>query len=186
MGARHWTEAELAQLRTLRATHSDVACGAALGVSATTVRRWADKHGIPACADPAVLQGNGHPPWPPDRVALLRELRASGMPYQDIAHAMGISKSTVCGKAQRLGLPSLDVPLKRRPGVKVGRPAKMKPVAPKRVAAPAIRAQRAPTAPAPRERTFRPLLWSFGCPCCARHLIGPLLAEAPGWKGVRL
>ena len=114
-----------------------------------------------------------------------------------------MSKGGVIGLVRRLGLPARPSPIRRgvtpkpvppppppRPKPKPAREARApKPPVPKPVVVraktvpvppkPAVRRRALPkvaavtVVPAPLPRGSGPLLWSFGCPACARRLFGP-------------
>lgn len=60
--------------------------------------------------------------WSRERAALLARMRAEGLPFITIAHALGVTRSAAIGKAKRLGLGTPP----RRPN-KVKRPTLSKP-----------------------------------------------------------
>jgi GcrA cell cycle regulator len=76
--------------------------------------------------------------WPPEDIARLRELWATGMSTAKIGQAMGRTKSAVVGKAHRLDLPGRKSPIK-----KAAAPAP-KPATRPAAAAPKIQPEKAP------------------------------------------
>ena len=109
-----------------------------------------------------------------------------------------MSKGGVIGLVRRLGLPARPSPIRRgvtpkpappppppRPKPKPAREARAPKPVPKPVVVrapspkPVVRRRALPkvaavtVVPAPLPRGSGPLLWSFGCPACARRLFGP-------------
>ena len=109
-----------------------------------------------------------------------------------------MSKGGVIGLVRRLGLPARPSPIRRgvtpkpapppppRPKPKPAREARAPKPVPKPVVVrvpspkqPAVRRRALPkvaavtVVPEPLPRGSGPLLWSFGCPACARRLFGP-------------
>jgi hypothetical protein len=81
-----------------------------------------------------------------------------------IGERLGLRKSQVVGIVNRLKLPPRPSPIVR----KAVPPPPPEPVAstPK----PVVRAPRPPRPVEPTALRHRPLVWSFGCPACARRL----------------
>ncbi len=52
----------------------------------------------------AAVQFNFSDEWTDERIAILKQMIAEKHPRKDIAAALGLSKSAVCGKTRRLGL----------------------------------------------------------------------------------
>lgn len=114
-----WTDAMRAILRREWEAGTHVqAIADIIGVSRDPVYAEARRLGLPARKRNVVRRGD-HAGWTDALVARLTELWASGLSARLIAEALRpfvptIGKSSVTGKAQRLGLPQRGSPIKRR------------------------------------------------------------------------
>ena len=119
---------------------------------------------------------------PPPDDAQITALRREGKSLEAIAREVRLGEAVVRHRLRALGVKAPKKPVSAEHARRVRRQAE----------APAEPKQNSSRSSMPWARVgtyVHPPLsaaWHYGCPVCARRMIGPLLAEVPGWRGVRL
>jgi transposase len=204
------TPEAIARLRAMRARGmTNRECHVALGIADATLRRWIDKHRI---VGPRPHVRTPMQPLNAASVARVREMRAQGIGWRKIAAALGVSSACIQKTIRVQRIPVADAVLaqqaKKPPAPRAPKPPRAVPapraqrpptgpaLARNSTWAPTPTAERKPAqqqlvAAVPDPERIRPAAGAmeratFGCPCCSRALLGPLVGTMAGWKGARL